>query len=264
YVVVILAEMYYAMRDDFHLKKTGSHLSPELIAKSKKYLFMLGLIGIPVAIGVHGGTGALFAVVKAREGWFSGMFPIIFLVSALASGGGLLTFIIALTSKLPKMEKHKLLKGLMILTVAIVCFDFLMLTSEILVTFYGMHPHGTTWPLILFGPHWYVFWFIQFGLALVLPIFILANKNTSNSIFWLGAAGLCVVIGILGTRLNIVIPAMMQPQFETLPDAYHHFRFAYGYFPSVNEFLLAIGSVVIGIWAFIYALKKLPMQSTQE
>ena len=44
-------------------------------------------IGIPVALGVHGGTGAIFAVVKARPAWYSPIVPLVFIISALASGG---------------------------------------------------------------------------------------------------------------------------------------------------------------------------------
>ncbi|OFY64517.1 MAG: hypothetical protein A3H98_08365 [Bacteroidetes bacterium RIFCSPLOWO2_02_FULL_36_8] len=262
YIVVIIAELYYVMRADFHFMKTGSPLSTDLVAEGKKWLMILGIIGIPVAIGVHGGTGALFAVAKARPGWFSGLFPIIFLVSALASGGGLLAFITSLTSKLPQPEKLKLVKSLMSLTVGVIAFDMLLFTSEIFITFYGGISHEVkSWTLTIFGPNWPVFWFVQVGLGMLAPILIVANKNTSSSIKWLGFAGLCVVVGIIGTRLNIVIPPQITPTFDTLPEANHHFRFSYGYFPSINEWLVAIGSISLIIWAFIYSLKKFPVNT---
>jgi molybdopterin-containing oxidoreductase family membrane subunit len=44
---------------------------------------------------VHKGTGAIFAVVKARPYWYSPIVPVIFLVSALVSGAGLMTFLYA-------------------------------------------------------------------------------------------------------------------------------------------------------------------------
>ena len=49
--------------------------------------------GIPTALGVHGGTGAIFAVVKAHPYWYSPLFPVVFIVSALVSGGGLILFL---------------------------------------------------------------------------------------------------------------------------------------------------------------------------
>lgn len=261
YIVVIVAEMYYAMRPNFHLRRAGTALPRDVLERGKKRLFILGLIGIPIAIGVHGGTGAIFAVTKARPNWFSGLFPIIFLVSALASGGGLLTFLTAITSKKSRAEKLDLLKGLAQLTVGFVGFDLLLLASEILVTFYGNIPHEVIgWRMTLFGSYWWVFWFVQLGLGAVVPIAILAGRETRHSIRWLGAAGLSVVLGIVGTRLNIVIPPQFQPTFEALPEAYHHARFAIGYFPSLNEWMLGLGTFAIAAWFFILAQKKLPLE----
>ena len=53
---------------------------------------ILGILGIPAAIIVHGGVGTIFAVAKARPNWLGGVFPLLFIVSALTSGGALLTF----------------------------------------------------------------------------------------------------------------------------------------------------------------------------
>lgn len=261
YLAIIALEMYFAMKPDFHERKTGFELSPQAVEKDKRWLFILGLIGIPVAIMVHGGVGSIFAVAKARPNWFSGLFPIVFLVSALASGGGLLTFLTAATSRLPTEEKKNLVQGLARLTVAFVCLDLLLLASEILVTFYGNLPHEVIgWQLTLFGPYWWVFWFIQLGVGAVIPAVILLGRQTGRSIGWLGLAGLAVVIGIMGTRLNIVIPPQIQPVFDALPEAYHHERFAYGYFPSANEWGVALGSLAIGIWLFLWAKRVLPLE----
>ncbi|MGQ9576897.1 MAG: NrfD/PsrC family molybdoenzyme membrane anchor subunit [Thermoguttaceae bacterium] len=108
YLAVILAELFLLLRA--RLARRAQQRTPwaplyRLLALGSKvpdhawqgaaarWVRVLGLAGIPVAIGVHGGTGAIFAVAKARPNWFSGLFPIIFLVSALASGGGLLTLL---------------------------------------------------------------------------------------------------------------------------------------------------------------------------
>jgi molybdopterin-containing oxidoreductase family membrane subunit len=265
YITIIIAEIYYAMKPDFYLRKHGKPMPEETLKKFGKWLFILGLCGIPVAIGVHGGTGALFAVAKARPNWFSGLFPIIFLVSALASGGGLLTFLTGLIFKDDEQKKKELLKSLLMLTTGVIMFDMLLFASEILVTFYGGMPHEVEgWRLTMFGPYWYAFWFVQVGLGMVVPIYINFNNKLNNSVKWLTLAGLAVVIGIIGTRLNIVIPPQISPQFEALPEANHHFRFSYGYFASLNEILLTVGSIAIGVWAVIFALRYLPYQSKSK
>lgn len=265
YVVVILGEMYFAMRPYFYKKQTGRDLPQDALASGMKWLFILGLIGIPVAIGVHGGTGAIFAVAKARPNWFGGLFPILFLVSALASGGGLLTFLTAVTSKQSKEEKEKLVQSLARLTIGFVALDFLLLSSEILVTFYGGVPREVTgWSLTLFGPFWWVFWFVQLGLGAIAPVLILIGKETGRSVSWLGLAGFLVALGVIGTRMNIVIPPLIQPAFNTLPEAYNHVRFAYGYFPSWNEWLLGFGWMAIALLILALANKVLPLEARKE
>src|SRR5581483_7818628 len=64
--------------------------------RDRRVVRTLATIGVPVAIMFHGGVGALFGVVAARPHWHSGMFPILFLLSALVSGGALLTVIAAI------------------------------------------------------------------------------------------------------------------------------------------------------------------------
>jgi molybdopterin-containing oxidoreductase family membrane subunit len=234
-------------------------------ARAGRLLLVFGIIGIPVAIGVHGGTGAIFAVVKSRPTWYTGLFPIVFLVSALASGGALLTFLTAATSRLPETRKLDLLRGLARMTVGILALDLLLTASETLVVFYGGIPqHIAGWKYILFGQFWWVFWFIQLGLGAVVPILIVAGRRTGRSIAWLGLSGLLVAIGVVGVRLNIVIPAQMEPELPGLADAYHQMRFAQGYFPSANEWLVSLLAIALVVWAFLLARKILPLAEVEK
>lgn len=248
YAVILVAELYLVM-------------SPRWRGRAAGWLKWLGIIGIPIAIGVHGGTGAIFAVVKSRPTWYTGLFPIVFLVSALASGGALLTFLAAATGRMNRERRLDLVRGLARLTGGIVVLDLLLLASEVLVVLYGGMPnHVAGWREILTGPYAWVFWALQIGLGAVVPILIVAGRRTGRSLGWLGLAGLLVVIGVVGVRLNIVIPAQIEPQFATLPDAYQHIRYERGYFPSANEWLSGVGVIALGLWAFLLAKRVLPLE----
>lgn len=276
YALIILAELFIVLRPALArrardggpwaglsrlLSLGGKPPDAAWIAASARRLKILGIIGIPVAIGVHGGTGAIFAVVKSRPTWYTGLLPIVFLVSALASGGALLTFLSAAVSRRADGRQLDLVRGLARLTIGIVAFDLLLIASEVLVVFYGGMPlHIAGWHSILFGPYWWLFWFVQLGLGAVLPILIIAGRRTGHSVGWLGAAGLLVVVGVAGVRLNIVIPAQIAPEFPTLPQAYHHARFAVGYFPSLNEWLVGLGIIALGVWALLLCRKILPLE----
>ncbi|MBI5725085.1 MAG: polysulfide reductase NrfD [Planctomycetes bacterium] len=279
YIVVVLVEIYFALRPQLVLKAQAGgssawwyrllalgskRLDPASLARDKKWLMALGILGIPIAITVHGGVGSIFAVAKARPNWFGGLFPIIFLISALASGGALLALLTAVFSRLPKEAKRGVVRTIMRLTVGILAFDLLLMCSEIMVTYYGNIPHEVAgWNFAMFGPSWWVFWLIQLAVGAAIPILIVINPKTGRSAGWLGLAGLLVVVGIIGARWNLVVPPQLTPTFDALPNAYHHARFALGYVPSVHEFLVGLGVVALGLWAFLLLRKLLPLDEAE-
>ena len=248
YVAIIIAELFFVLRKD-----KGD---PNRAQQSKHWLKILGIIGIPVAILVHGGVGSIFAVVKSRPTWYTGLFPIIFIVSALASGGALLTFLTGYALPIVKEKKLLIVKSLATFMICFVVLDLLLFLSEVMVTFYGGIPdHISAMKLILFGPFWWIFWFVQLGFGAIIPILILLNNNTRNSISWLSASGLMVCIGIIGFRFNIVVPPQIPPLFSSLPEAVHHLRYSYGYSPSAFEWMIGVSVISIGISLFIIALR---------
>jgi len=145
---------------------------------------ILGALGVPVAIGVHGGTGAIFAVVKARPYWYTGLFPLIFIVSALASGGALLTFIYAFFGRKDK-EHASLVTSLGKMVAGFLALDLIFLGSELLVGLYGQVPdHVAVYRAIMFGPFWYVFWGGQLVMGALIPLILILNRRTGNSVGW--------------------------------------------------------------------------------
>ncbi len=62
--------------------------------RDHKWSYILGAIGIPFAIAVHGYTGYILGVVRARPLWHTPLMPITFLVSAMVSG---IAFMLILT-----------------------------------------------------------------------------------------------------------------------------------------------------------------------
>ncbi|NOZ22506.1 MAG: polysulfide reductase NrfD [Planctomycetes bacterium] len=275
YILILLPELYLLLREDLIAqgKKAGivgriarllalgkKDLTEENKAKGSKTVILLAMIGIPVAICVHGGTGALFAVVKARPIWYTGLFPFVFLVSAVVSGGGLLTFLMAFFSKSGR-KNPGLIRSLAVLTAGVLCLDLFLLVAESLVTFYGGIPdHAEAYAEMFFGPYAFVFWGFQIFLGAAIPLFIVLHPKTKNHVTWLGIGGLLIVIGIIAVRLNIIIPPLIQPEFSSLPDVYHQARWLRGYFPSLSEWLTNIGIVAIGVWAFILGKWLLPLE----
>ncbi len=232
-------------------------------SRTKKLLSIFGIIGIPIALGVHGGTGAIFAVVKARPGWYSAIFPLIFIVSALVSGGGLLLFLRAFMAPNPR-EDRVILPALAKLTGGFLLFDVLLLSLEFLVGLYGAIPeHQHVFHLMLFGPFWYIFWILQLGIGTVLPLLLIFYRGDKAGTFRLGLAGLCIFLGVFGVRLNIVIPALAVPVLPGFDHAFNSARLAALYVPNWIEWLSSFG--VIGAAALLtnFAMHYLPMRENQ-
>ncbi|MBI5916025.1 MAG: polysulfide reductase NrfD [Bacteroidetes bacterium] len=260
YMVIIGLEIYLVTKNDFQKASGKPSLPVETLKKFKRWMFILGVIGIPVALFVHGGVGSIFAVAKARPNWFGPILPIIFIISALASGGGLLTFLSSFLLKVPEKQKLGIIQTIAFITVGFLLFDYFLLGAEILTTFYGGMPHEiASWRDVVFGPYAFVFWGLQVTFGLVIPILIILGKKRRDSVKWLALMGLSVVIGVLGTRLNIVIPAQIHPVLEGLPESNSHIRFASHYFPSLTEFLVGFGAVGIFAAMFILGLRYLPI-----
>ncbi len=275
YIAIVVAEIYLVMRPGFvqsvrsgrrptwlyRLLSLGSdRLDPRSFLRDRKWLMVLGIMGIPAAVIVHGGVGTIFAVAKARPNWLGGLFPILFIVSALTSGGALLTFLTAAFGRMPHERKLKLVSFLAQLTIGFLLFDALIMFSDILTTSYTAIPSGaSTDKLVLFGPYKWIFWVVQVAIGLVIPVILVATPMTRKSLRWLGLAGLFVVIGMFGARLTLVIPPQLRPLFDIQLGAYNQIRYAYGYFPSTSDVLVMLGIFAFGIWMMLGARKYLPL-----
>ena len=66
---------------------------------------LFGLIGIPLAISVHGYTGFILAFGKARAYWNTALMPMLFLVSAIVSGIALMILIVMVKQRFWSDEK---------------------------------------------------------------------------------------------------------------------------------------------------------------
>jgi protein NrfD len=278
YILIILLEIYFVLRPWFiknieagkqpvwlyRLLSLGSRrLDTQSLARDAWWLMVLGILGIPAAIIVHGGVGTIFAVAKARPNWFGGLFPFVFIVSALASGGALLTLLTASFSPLSHERKVELLGSLGKLTIGVLLLDTLLLFSDLLTSNYGGIPAETrSWHLTLFGPYWWIFWVVQLGLGVLLPVLLVAFPATRRRVGWMGLAGFLVLLGVFGMRLNLVIPPQITPAFKMSIGAYHDARYALGYFPSLNEWLVGLGAFSLGGWMLVLVLRFLPISGT--
>ena len=275
YAAVIVAQMHFALRlahPQGPPAQKGGRLLAWLIgrragpadearlARDHQWLRRLGAAGLVVTVAVLGCEGAIFAVAKARPYWFGGLFPVVIMISAVASGAALLTLLTAAALRLERQRKGDLVRTMALLMVGMLALEALILITEVFTVWYGHIPHeAAAWDEVLWGSYAPVFWIFQIGLGLVLPVILVALPATANRPGWMGLAGLAALVGLLATRLNLVLPAQIVPVFPNLSEAYHHMRFEEGYFPSLGEWLVGVGVLAISIWLFLAIWKVLAL-----
>lgn len=238
YIALLIAELTIALR--IHAKKVRSEASAHM------WMRVLGTIGVPLAIfGVHGGTGTIFAVVNARGMWAGGLFPVIFVVSAVVSGTALLTLIYYWQRRaVGRRPDRKLLNALAIVLAGALGIDLGLTFYEFIVPLLSFEHHeGEVISVITTGPLWWTFWILQLGLGMVLPFIILVTKLRQRPAYLIVSAFL-VVIGILAVRFNIVVPPLITPVIEGFPMN--------DYVPTYTEWGLAM--FFIGGGALVYSL----------
>ncbi|OKL54381.1 hypothetical protein BSZ39_04285 [Bowdeniella nasicola] len=236
YIALLITELVIALRVQYRLVDS--------LQKAHRIMRILGTIGVPLAIfGVHGGTGTIFAVVKARGMWFGGLFPVIFVVSAVVSGTALLIAVHYFQAKgAGRQPDYTLMKRMSVVLLGAVVVDLGLTFYEFIVPFLAFHEHdGTIMALMLTGPYWWTFWILQMAIGLTIPAIILFSP-LKKSPKWIVAAACMVVVGIVGVRFNIVVPPLAVPVMEGFPQNW--------YFPTLSEALVCVFIIAVGALAY--------------
>ncbi|SEO81325.1 prokaryotic molybdopterin-containing oxidoreductase family, membrane subunit [Halorientalis persicus] len=271
YIFVLMTELYFSMRYDLaRVAERGTGLRARLAGlltlgrrqltdesreADRTWLKRAGIVGIPLAIFmVHGGTGVLFAVSKARPYWNSGLFPVIFIISAVLSGTALVMLLYVLRTRLFDGERvdRDILDRLATLLAAFVVVDVALTAIEALIAIVSLHPHEVeTWRLILFGEMSWSFWWFMVGMGWVFPLVLVSKREWRRTPWLMAVAGLSVVIGIIAVRFNIVVPPQIRPVMEGLPHG--------SYFPSAVEWATSVGMMAVGLLLYTIGAELLPL-----
>ncbi len=210
----------------------------------------VAIVGLVVAVMLSGGAGALFGVIGAKPYWNSALFPVLFIVSALASGGALLTFVVAYFLPRGGEEHSRAVTLLGQSTLGLLALYLVLEWAEISVNLWASIPAAAdAYRAFLFGPFAWVFWGVHLIAGMALPIAILVLKGRSP--LWAGAAGLIAAVSFFAVRLNIVIPGQTIPEVAGLEAAYIDERLTFAYVPSQMEWLV-LAFVVSGAAALFY------------
>ena len=274
YFLLVSIELWVAIRADLVAVGRGSGVaagvarflvlgraetSPAALARDWRVLRFLGTLGVPLAVAFHGGVGALFGVIGARPYWNSAMFPILFLVSALASGGALLAFVVAYFWPDRRSQQYRDTVALLgRITLGLLAFDLLMEWAEFSINLYASIPaHADAYRAVLFGPYWWVFWIGHLALGVVLPILMLVLWPRVPTV--VGAAGFLIATLFITVRANIVVPGQVIPELQGLERAFSDERLTFAYARSQTELLVGVFVAALGVAIFFAGYRLLPL-----
>ncbi len=255
YFVLLVAELGVA------LHRRSSERSSSQLLRDDRILLVLGSIGVPLAVAFHGGVGALFATVVAREYWNTAVFPILFLSGALLSGSGLLMAIVVFLWPRRDAAWRQLVADLARVVAGLVLLELLLEFAEYSIpAWYQVGPQSSLIVYVLFGPYWYVFWVVYGLFGVAVPLVLLTRRDP----FVRGIGAALVAVTFFAVRLDLVIPGLVTPELRGLERAYLDpigGRLSYLYSPSVFEWQVTLGVVAIGAALFYLGQRFLPLMT---
>lgn len=175
---------------------------------------IFGLIGIPLALLVHGYTGFILALGKARVLWNTAIMPPIFLVSAMVSGLAMMILVVMIKEYIIQRKKEpnrELIYALGKFLVASIVLDLLLIGIDLTVLLTSHTEAFEAAMMLLNGQFSLPFLGIEVFMGGVVPLFFFLSPFTKRWIPGLAFASVLVMIGILAMRYIMVVGGLSIP-----------------------------------------------------
>jgi len=189
--------------------------TPESGQVDGRLLTFLSAIGIPWAFILHGYVGFIFGTVKAIAWWATALQPIIFLLSAIVSGVGVVTVVYVFIHWRRRWPyDYELIRRLMELLLGVFVLDVTVELLEVVFTWYEQGPHWEVIQPLLAGPLFDTYVIGQLlifsGLPLLLLAYVPISRISGRPLVHLVAfIAFLIAIQVLLMRYNIVIGGQM-------------------------------------------------------
>jgi Ni/Fe-hydrogenase subunit HybB-like protein len=270
YLCLLLLETWFAFRADIvamSKSKTGimrkvygwltlgsDDVSPRSLAIDHKFARILSMIGIPSACGLHGYVGFVFGSLKTREWWSSDLMPVIFLLSAVGSGVGLLIVLYVIVSKVRKTEiADDTMRGLLYVLFTAITVVMVIEGLELLEIFYKAREGVETVRQLIMGPIWAgmaIQWAMSIFVLAVTSALLVFDVHGKRLVTWLFLSGLSIMIGVLAMRWNVVIGG--QELSKTMKGLLTFYPEVFG-----RESLFVVGIISICPYVMLWLVTKL-------
>lgn len=218
---------------------------------------VMGIVAVGWAVLVHMGTGAIFGFIAAREAWFSSIKPLEFLAAALASGVALLIVVVTLTLSLSgRPVSRSMIKSLGRLLVYFIVVLVVLILLDKLTHLYSPDRDAALYTLS--GPYAWMFWGLQVGLGVIIPLALLVSpwRGTARGVFIAAAS---VVVGVFFERYYLVIPGAAFPLRLYPGDIQGVWGMIGSFALRPAEIILSVGIISFVALLFVLGMKYLEL-----
>ncbi len=233
YTTVLFLEFSPVLLERFKLRRAG-----QVMRKVSPILVILGVI---LSTLHQSSLGSLFLILpgKVHPLWYSPILPVLFVVSALAAGLGMVVveswFSLRVFGKTIETELLARISRGSVLVLAL----FLALRLR------DLQVRGVLSYVVRFDNESLMF-LAEIGLGVVLPMLLLAWPAFRRSPRRLALAQGMVILGFIFHRLNVSTTAIVAMT-------------GVKYVPAAAEFIVSMGLVAVGMMLFVLACRYLPV-----
>lgn len=243
YLALLIGEFYFLMRNHH------------------KGAMTMGLLGFVAAVTAHSNLGGVFGLLEARPYWHGSFLPIYFILSALVSGGALISIIVYYNyqfRKIPLPARYpqfiNTLAKLQALFLMILTF---FVTWKIIPGLYGRPPEKFEATMaLLTGPLAFNFWFFEVLIGMLIPIALLLNQKFRTP-FGVMLAGVFCTVGIFFMRYDLVLGGQLVPMRDNGQDLIGGLL---AYTPSLAEYAIVGGALATCMFLYTLAEKMLDLE----
>lgn len=201
---------------------------------------ILVIAGVLLSTLHQSSLGSLFLIVpnKLHPLWYSARLPVLFFVSALAIGFGM----VIVESYLSKRAFGKALERHIVTDLGRAMLVVLLFLATLRAQ--DLIARGAVPFMFEMTTEAALFW-LEIGLQILIPVTLIAIPRVRNHPQGLYFAGISAVLGLILNRMNVAITGMAG-------------QLGY-YFPSWEEVAVSIMLVSLGFAAFAWAVRNLPV-----
>ncbi|MGR3311404.1 MAG: NrfD/PsrC family molybdoenzyme membrane anchor subunit, partial [Candidatus Brocadiales bacterium] len=158
---------------------------------------ILGLVGIPLALAVHGYTGFILALGKARILWNTALMPTLFLVSAMVSGIALMILVVFVLGRFVSEDgktPKELIYSMCNILVITMLLDLALIGCDILVLLTSHEDALMAAKMILLGSFAPVFVWGELIMGAIVPLVLLVLPKTKKNMYWIAVSCMLVML----------------------------------------------------------------------